>query len=104
MGCIGEALAMHLAARPALARMLTIDQALREGKWPNARSLGERLEVNPRTIRRDIEFIRDRLKAPITFNPRRHGFCYTETTYRLPLIHLTEGELVALFLAEQLLR
>jgi predicted DNA-binding transcriptional regulator YafY len=95
---------MYLAARPALARMLLIDQALREGSWPNARILGERLEVDPRTVRRDIEYLRDRLHAPIEFDARRNGYHYSEPTYRLPFLQLTEGELVALFLAEQLLR
>ena len=46
---------MRLAARPALARIKAIDEALSENSWPNAGILGERLEVAPRTIRRDIE-------------------------------------------------
>jgi predicted DNA-binding transcriptional regulator YafY len=50
---------MRLAARPVLARILAIDRALHESVWPNARILGERLEVTPRTIRRDIEYLRD---------------------------------------------
>ena len=101
---MGGAFAMRFAARPALARILVIDHALRESLWLSARVLGQRLEVSTRTIRRDIDFMRDRLNAPIKFDPRQHGFCYTEQTYRLPFLRLTEGELVALFLAEQLLR
>ena len=95
---------MALAARPVLARMLVIDQALRAGSWPNARTLGERLEVHPRTIQRDIDYLRDQLHAPIAFDARRNGYHYTEHSYCLPYFQMTEGELVALFLAEQLLR
>lgn len=95
---------MRLAARPPVARMMIIDQTLRAETWPNARTLGKRLEVHPRTIRRDIEYLRYQLKAPIEFDPRRNGYYYTETTYRLPLLQFTEGELIALFLGEQLLR
>jgi predicted DNA-binding transcriptional regulator YafY len=48
---------------------MAIDQALRAGDWPNARTLGLRLEVNPRTIRRDITYLRDQLGAPVEFDP-----------------------------------
>ncbi len=95
---------MALSARPVLARMLVIDQAVRAGSWPNARTLGERLEVHPRTIQRDIDFLRDQLQTPIAFDPRRNGYHYTEPSFRLPYVQLTEGELVAVFLAEQVLR
>jgi predicted DNA-binding transcriptional regulator YafY len=94
---------MHLATRPPLARILVIDQALRAGSWPNARTLGDRLEVNPRTIRRDIEYLRDQLHAPIEFDSIKNGYHYSEPSYHLPFLRLTEGELVALFLAEQML-
>jgi predicted DNA-binding transcriptional regulator YafY len=84
--------------------MANIDRALREMTWPNARVLGKLLEASDRTIRRDLEYMRDQLHAPIEFDPRRNGYHYTEPTYRLPFLQLTEGELVALFLAEQILR
>ncbi len=31
------------------------------------------LEVDPRTVRRDLEFMRDQLRAPITFDPVRRA-------------------------------
>ncbi len=95
---------MRLAARPALARIVAIDHAPRESSWPNARVLGERLEVSLSTIRRNSELMRERLDAPIDFDPRKHGFSYTKPKYQLQFLRLTEGELVALFLDEQLLR
>src|SRR3954451_14935753 len=95
---------MHLSSRPPLARIMAIDQALRAGACPNARTLVLQLEVNPRTIRRDITYLRDQLGAPVEFDPVRNGFFYREPGYRLPYFQLTEGELVALLLAERLLR
>jgi predicted DNA-binding transcriptional regulator YafY len=95
---------MYLTARPVLARIFAIDRALRAETWPNARTLGRELEVNPRTILRDLDYLRDQLHAPIEFNPKKNGFRYSEPSYRLPFLQLTEGELVALFLSEQLLR
>ncbi len=95
---------MHSSSRPPLARLAAIDQAIRAGAWPNATTLGRQLEVAPRTIQRDLEFLRDRLQAPVEFDPRRNGYHYTEPDYQLPFIRLTEGELAALFLAERLLQ
>ncbi len=95
---------MHHAARPPLARIMIIDQAIRTGDWPNATTLAHRLEVDPRTIRRDLTYMRDQLKAPLEYDSTHNGYHYTEPTFRLPYISITEGELVALMLAQRLLR
>jgi predicted DNA-binding transcriptional regulator YafY len=95
---------MRLSSRPPLARLATIDQALRSGAWPNASTLARELEVSPRTVQRDLIFLRDRLRAPVEFDATRNGYRYTEPDYRLPFFRLSEGELVALFLAERVLR
>jgi predicted DNA-binding transcriptional regulator YafY len=95
---------MRLATRPALRRLVLIDAQLRSGRYPTARSLARDLEAHLRTIRRDLEFLRDSLKAPLAFCPRRKGYYYTDPTFTLPAARLTESELVALFLAERLLQ
>jgi predicted DNA-binding transcriptional regulator YafY len=84
--------------------MAALDRAIRAGKYPNARTIADELEVGHRTVQRDIEFLRDRLGAPRAVDPRRNGYHYTEPDYQLPLLTLTEGELVALFLAERVLQ
>jgi predicted DNA-binding transcriptional regulator YafY len=95
---------MRLASRPPLARITVIDRELRAGAWPNAGTLARLLEVSPRTVQRDFLFLRDRLHAPVCFDPHHNGYRYTDATYRLPLFQLSEGELVAVFLAERLLQ
>ncbi len=45
---------MYQASRPPLRRIMLIDQAVRSGTWPNTTTLANDLEVNRRTIRRDI--------------------------------------------------
>jgi predicted DNA-binding transcriptional regulator YafY len=95
---------MILASRPPLVRIMAIDQSVRAGTWPNARKLSRQLEVCPRTIRRDITYLRDQLRAPIEFNPVHRGYYYTEPSFRLSYFQVTEGELIALLLAEQVLR
>jgi proteasome accessory factor B len=95
---------MKSAVRPALLRFAVIDGRLRQRTWPNASSLARELEVTTRTIHRDVEFLRDQLHAPIAFDPRKNGYFYSDSSFRLPYMSVSEGECVALFLAERLLQ
>jgi predicted DNA-binding transcriptional regulator YafY len=76
---------------------------IRAGRFPNATRAAGELEVHPRTVHRDLEFLRDSLHAPLEFSRKQNGYFYREADYALPLLRLTEGELVAFFLAEQLM-
>ncbi len=93
---------MKTAKRPALVRYQYIDEKVGTGQFPNASSLGRELEVTPRTIHRDIDYLRDFYHAPIYFHPQRNGFFYSDPNYRLQNIVVPEGEFIALFLAERL--
>jgi proteasome accessory factor B len=95
---------MRLSSRPPMARIMRIDQAVRAGTWPNATTLAEALEVTPKTVRRDITYMRDQLLAPLEYDPARFGYFYRDPSFRLPYFQVTEGELVALLLAERILR
>ncbi len=92
------------ATRPLMRRMQEIDLALRTKKWPTDKTLAVDLQVDPRTVRRDLEFMRYEQNAPIAFDRARRGYYYTEPTYRLPLLQMTQGELLALYFSERLLR
>jgi len=65
-------------------RFIWFHKRLKAGKYPNARTLSEKFEISSRTAQRDIEFMRDRLSAPLEYNPKRRGFCYTSDAYELP--------------------
>ncbi len=95
---------MLTAKKPALRRLWTIDRELRAGSCPTVGHLASLTEVDEKTIRRDLASLRDDHGAPVLFNRRRRGWEYTCETYRLPAVVITEGELVALFLAGQVLR
>jgi proteasome accessory factor B len=58
-------------------------------------------EVSAKTIQRDIEFMRDRWRLPIEWDGERNGYRYTEPVENLPLATITEGELVALLVAQK---
>jgi predicted DNA-binding transcriptional regulator YafY len=94
----------HPATQPLARRIQAIDQALRAGRWPTGEALALALEVDARTIRRDTRFMRLEQHAPIGFDRRRKGYYYTEPTFRLPSVQMTQGELLALYLSERMLR
>jgi proteasome accessory factor B len=81
--------------------MLRIHQALQSGRLPNASTLGRELEVSIKTIHRDLDFMRDRLDLPIEYDAHRHSLFYTEEVKSFPTVQITEGELLALVIAEK---
>jgi predicted DNA-binding transcriptional regulator YafY len=81
-----------------LERIIQIDQQIRAGARPNAASLAERFEVSPRTIYACREFMINRMDAPIGYDEESGGWYYTDETWVLPAIMVSEGELLAFFL------
>lgn len=84
--------------------MLKIHQALRSGKYPNASDLAKELEISTKSIHRDLEFMRDRLGLPLEYNANRAGYYYSEKVNAFPTFQITEGELLALVVAEKALQ
>jgi predicted DNA-binding transcriptional regulator YafY len=83
--------------------MLQMHQQLQAGRFPNCRKLADKLEVSTKTIQRDIEFMRDQLGLPIEYDQLHFGFIYTEPVTSFPSIEVSEGEVVALFVAQKAL-
>jgi predicted DNA-binding transcriptional regulator YafY len=83
-------------------RFIKLDALLRNGERTTAQSLANILEVSERTVRADIEFLRNRLGAPIQWS-RSRGYFYTDLSWRLATIPLTQGELFALTLGARML-
>ena len=89
--------------KPQYRRLLFIDRAIRAGRHPNCSSLGEEWEVSPRTIQRDVDYLKYELDAPIEYDAQRHGFYYSDRTWFLPSVMLSEGDLLAVLLGRQAL-
>ncbi|MEO8353554.1 MAG: WYL domain-containing transcriptional regulator [Chthoniobacteraceae bacterium] len=83
--------------------MLKLHQLIAAERYPNCRSLSEQLEVSSKTIQRDIEFMRDQLGLPIEYHQTEFGFHYTKPVTHFPTLEISEGELVALFIAQKAL-
>lgn len=90
-------------SRPPLARILTIHRELEAHRAPNCTRLARALEVSPKTIQRDIEYMRDQMHLPIAYDAAEHAFHYTDPVIDLPFLQVTEGELLALFVSSQAL-
>ena len=81
--------------------MMRLHQRLVSGDFPNCRKLSDELEVSTKTIQRDIDFMRDRLGLPIEYDQLHFGFVYTEPVTHFPNVEVSEGEVVALFVAQK---
>ena len=72
------------------------------GRFPNAKKLSERFELSEKQAQREIDFMRDRLYAPLSYNPTKKGYEYEDDSYELPPIWFKEDELLAMCLALRL--
>ena len=92
---------MKSAKRPQLRRLQLIDLELRKGRYPTVEGLAGTLEVNPRTIRRDLEFLRSAWNAPIDYCKNRNGWHYTDLAFTIASQQITRDQLLAIFVAQQ---
>jgi predicted DNA-binding transcriptional regulator YafY len=89
-------------------RFYKIDQMLHERRAPPIEVFLEELDVSRATFKRDIEYMRDRLHAPIVWDRDAGGYHFenvkiTGPAYELPGLWFSAGELYALLAAHKLL-
>ena len=91
-------------------RILELDSILQSGKSYTAKELSMLVgshgsdgkpEFSPRTIQRDLEYMRDTLNAPIESDWR--GYRYSEKNFFIKSIPLTEGEAFSISVINPLL-
>lgn len=83
-------------------RFLWFHERVKTFAYPNARNLTERFEISPRTAQRDLDFIRDRLGAPLEYDHGRKGYYYTDDSYELPSVWYSEESVISFALAVRL--
>lgn len=88
-------------------RIYKIHRLLENNRMPSLARIMEELEVSRASVKRDIEYMRDRLNAPIKYDREKGGYYYDAAPdgepYQLPGIWLTSDELHALLMIEELL-
>ena len=86
-----------------LERFVWFDNEVRRERFPNANKLGEHFEIAPKTAQRSIDHFRDRLLAPLEYESSKKGYYYTDPTFQLPVIRISEEELLALLISRKLI-
>jgi len=88
-------------------RFHLIDQMLSNQRIVTRVQFLEALEVSPATFKRDLEYLRDRLAAPIIWDPERRGYCYEAGAaldqFQLPGLWFNTSEIQALLSMDALL-
>jgi predicted DNA-binding transcriptional regulator YafY len=89
--------------RAKFGRVVWVDQQIKSGRKPSAKELAEEYETSARTIKRDIQYLRDRYGAPIEWDAAANGYYYSEPTWELGAVPLTEHELFSITIAADVL-
>jgi predicted DNA-binding transcriptional regulator YafY len=89
-------------------RFYRIDQMLHERRHVPIEAFLVELDISRATFKRDMEYLRDRLNAPIVWDRDAGGYCFTHTkttgpAYELPGLWFSAGEIYALLAAQKLL-
>lgn len=90
------------------ARLYRIDQLLHERRVVPTAILLEELGISPATLKRDLDYLRDRLNAPIAWDRERRGYRFAEAAaakkhYNLPGLWFNASEIHALLTMQHLL-
>lgn len=84
-------------------KIQSIYRIIAEGNYPSVKQIIEKTEISRRSVFRYIEYLKE-LNAPLKYNRKRKGYYFTDLHWQLPTFTLTEGDLLAFFIAEQALR
>lgn len=90
-------------------RVYKIEQLIRDRGTVPRKAFLETLEISPATFKRDIEFMRDRMHAPIEWDRDSGGYRFVQKKgvgprYELPGLWFNASEAYALLTMEQLLK
>ena len=88
-------------------RFYKIDRLLRQNRVVSLETFLDELSVSRATFKRDLEYLRDRLNAPIKYDRDLGGYTLTTSSqtipYELPGIWFNQSEILALLSMESLL-
>jgi predicted DNA-binding transcriptional regulator YafY len=90
--------------RPPILRLQRLKALISEGGFPNCRTLAGALEVSSKTIQRDLQFMQNELGLPLEYDAERHGYHFTGAVVWNGSVDVTEGELVAILVAQKALQ
>ncbi len=74
-----------------------------KGSYPNAAQIAEQLEISLRTVNRYLDNLRE-CGAPLKNDRKKGGYYFADPFWQLPPMQLSEGDILAFFIAEQALK
>ena len=92
-----------MAGKLAYERYYWFHEQIKRNEHPNSKLLAEEFEISQKTAQRNIEFMRDRIAAPLEYSHADRGYYYTDKGYELPPIWLNESELENIYIFKDLL-
>lgn len=89
-------------------RFYKIDQLLQEQKFATFEQIQEALEVSRATVKRDLQYLRDRFSAPIIYDRFAGGYRFDQPAkhapkFELPGLWFNSSEIYALLMMQNLL-
>jgi len=93
----------YAGTQAQLTRLHGLVKRIQEGDYPNQTVLAEEWEKTPRTIQADLDFIRDVWRLPLDYDQHRYGYYFSKPVAKFPMISMSEGELVSVFVAQKAL-
>jgi predicted DNA-binding transcriptional regulator YafY len=107
---VGDAHQMSDQPRRAMtktARVYKIEMLIRNRGHVSFQTLLDELEVSPATLKRDLDYLKDQLGAPIVYDRFLNGYKFSEEyrgqKHELPGLWFSERELYSLLMAHQML-
>jgi predicted DNA-binding transcriptional regulator YafY len=83
--------------RRPIHRIYEIHARILSGSLPNCSILAQTLEVDRKTIQRDISFMRDTMGLPLVYRDDLHGYRYDGDVSDFPVFEISSEELATLF-------
>ena len=84
--------------------MLWAIQRLTKGGQLRATDLAREFEVSVRTAYRDLDFLRDEWGAHVEYDHHKRTYALTEPMATLPMVTISQGELIAVYFADKIVR
>ena len=95
--------AHQVSTRAQIERLYGIVAKVQNNEAVNLTALAMAYEVNNRTIQRDIEFLKDRLGVPITFDRKENRYFIDDEFDHIPPLELKDTDYLLLSFLQQCL-
>jgi proteasome accessory factor B len=86
---------------PAIERMQRIHRLIENKEYPNCSKMAVEFEMSVRTLKRDVDFMKNRLDLPIGFDGQRNGYYYTRPVPQFPQMPMSEADVFTMFVANK---